>query len=284
MKLLPLNTKKNIHRFMSRFRGGTAALLIVGATFAGIGGLIGWEITGAGGPGRDKEKTSLQEKVDRLLETNRTMRSFNAVTNVLAAGRDFALDPVKVQAKQAELKAAFNAEEEATGIALAHAQTLSPHERTNLYTQLSSLKPLPDYLRAPGEDEDFMTLEPLRKQVMSRPGFTPTLATAREIIAGPRYGGKLLLTGLLGAPIFAIISVFGFAATRKRLGKSIHKDEVELKRAEEAARQAAEAQQAQQAQQAALSPNVTTVLDRDIRVRQIKLAGREPPRRGGQSI
>jgi len=280
MKLLPLDAKQKIYRRMNWFQEGSAVLLLAGSLFSGVTGMFIWERIGSGGDRHDKEKITLQEKVDHLLETNSTMRSFNAVTTVLASGRDFAIDPAKVKVKQDSLKAAFNAEEEAVGVALAHAQYLSPHERTVLYWKVRPIASLPSYLQEPNQDEDFIVRNHVRKKLESEPGFTPTIESAKEITSAKAYGGWILLSAILGSPILGIASVFGFHATRKRLGRSIAKDEALKMEQERDAREAADARKVAEAVEAErvakLPPSVS--LDRDIAVKQIRIKlGRRGP-------
>ena len=152
MKLLPLSVKKKLSKFMNWFGGGTATFLIVGSFLGGIGGMLGYESWGD-----EKERVVLQEKVDHLLTSYKNSQSVHTVVEMAAAGTDLAIDVSKAREREAALTAAFNAEAEQTGIALAHARKISPHQRNKLYKQLGEIKPRPDYFReGKTEDEGFV--------------------------------------------------------------------------------------------------------------------------------
>ena len=125
---------------------------------------------------------------------------------------------------------------------------------------------------------------------MDRPGFKPTVETAREIVNYPGYAGVVFVTCFAGPLLLSIGGVFGFCSVRRRLDDSIYDEEQAISRAkDEAARKEKEdakkaeaeviarkvAEAAEADRLAKLPPSVE--LDRDISVRQIRLVDKGPP-------
>jgi hypothetical protein len=283
MKLLPLSVKKKLSKVMKWFEFGTAITVICGSFLAGVGGMIAYQNIG------DKnEKTVLQQKVDHLLTSHRVSRSMHTIVEGTEKGGDFALNLPKAREKEAALTAAFNAEAEATGVALVHARGISPAQRSELYKQLGEIKPQPDYFKnGTNGADDFILFSFAQSRVMNRPGFTPTIETAREITAYPDLSGLVVAGSMFGPLLLSIGGIFSFCSARRRLDDSIHSEESAIRGAEDAARRlerekaqkeeaeavARKAVEAAEAERLAkLPPSVE--LDRDISVRQIRLTGK----------
>ena len=290
MKLVPLSVKKKINRFMQWFDVCSAMVLGCVALFGGIGGMLFYGVHG--GPQEAQEKTVLQEKVTHLLKTYNVSQSMHTIVMEAKDGSGIAvaIDPPRAREQDKRLKDAFNTEAQQTGIALAHARQLSPHDRYDLYKQLDPIQPLPDFFKkAPDKDADvFLTFSFAQSRVMNRPGFKPTVETAREIISHTSNNSALPILGsILGPVLLSVAGMFGFCAARRRLDASIDKEEDAIRQAErkaqeaarnaEAAHQQAEADRlraeaAEQERIAKLPVAVATALEHDISVRQIKLA------------
>ena len=284
MKLLPLHVKRKISSRMHLPGFLTAMLLSVGAFIGGLGGLFVYQEHG--GPHKGQEKAVMQEKITHLLTTYKTSESMHLLVTGQAKGQDFALVLPKAQEKDKSLRAVFETEAQATGIALAHSRELSPNDRYLLHKQLTVISPLPDYFKnANADDATFLLYSFRQSRVMNRPGFTPTVETAREIVSGPDRGG-LVTVGFIFSPLLLTLGgMFGYCALRKRLDKSIQNEDIALSLAKEVAEREEIARKEMEAERAAAEAAereriaklpVTTVLENDISVRQIKLAARQP--------
>ena len=273
MKRIPLSYKKKLSRCMNWFGLNSAMTLGVVTFFSGGAGLMVYERHA--GPGEAREKAVLQEKVTHLLMDYKVSQNMNLLLQT-TGGPDTGVivDYQRAAARDKSLRDAFEAEAKDTGIALAHARQISAHDRYDLYEQLDKIQPTPDYFRKPG----LLTFSHAQSQVMDRPGFAPSLETAREIVTHADHRGALTLGCLLGPFLLGLAGMFGFHAGRKRLDQSIEGDEAEARNAEtkmlaaEAERKAAEAAEAERVTN--LPAAVATATERDIRVRQIKLASR----------
>jgi hypothetical protein len=276
MKLLPLSAKKKLSRFMHWFDFFSILFVTVGGLFGGLASVLTYDAVG----GDKQQKAALQEKVDHLLQSYKMSQSMHTVVVASEKGAKLGLDLPVSRAGDKSLNDAFNAEAQSVGIALAHARGLSPNQRYELYKPLQAIQPLPDYFRKMGKDADFTLFSWQQSEVMNRPGFTPTLESAREIAGKADYGGLVAVGAILGPPLLGGCGIFAFCAMRRRLDKSIERDEDDLtkekeavekaeaqRQAEEAARKAVEAAEAERI--AKLPPSVS--LERDIAVKQIKI-------------
>lgn len=280
MQLLSLAMKQKLSRCLNKFRSGTLVLLLGGSYLVGLGGIF--VVPNLSGSGASKQAAALQQKVDHLLSSYRMSQSMDMVVKAGAPDKSFGLDLPTARQKDSSLKQAFETEAQATGIALAHARGLSAEQRYKLYHALDEIKPKPDYFPAHGEsDADFMLFNPKQAHVMNRPHFQQTLASAREIATIPGNGTGLVLGVIFGPMVLTGIGAFGFCAARRRLDRSIENEEKMIAQAEEDRRQAEALRQAEEAARiaaeeaerkriAALPPS--TRLERDIRVKQLKLA------------
>jgi hypothetical protein len=200
-----------------------------------------------------------------------------------AAEKDpgYGFDLPKAQAKEKSLMDAFNAEEQALAIEIAHAPNLNAHQRYLINKPLMEIQPQLGYFRSTkDEDEAFALYNHYLSQLKRRPDFTPSIETARELAAEPGYGTPIALGAILGTPVLMLGGVFLFCAARRRLDGSIAKDEKAIRAAEEEAQKAEEKRKADEAarlaEEAAERERVAKLpppveLDRDISVRQIKL-------------
>ena len=272
MTLLPL--KKKLSRFMQWFGLGSAVAVGAAAFCAGPAGLTVYERHG--GPDEAREKAALQEKVTRLVADYKISQNMHMLMQT-AGGPDVGVvvDFQRAAARDKSLKDAFEAEAENTGIALAHARQISSNDRDGLYGQLEGIQPKPDYLRTPSS----LTFRHAQSQVMDRPGFTPSLETAREIVSHADHRMSLALGCLFGPFLISLAGIFGFYAVGKRLDLSV-KNDAQAEKDAEAARLAAEAERvagesAERERVAQLPVAVATALEKDISVRQIRLAAKD---------
>ena len=278
MTLLPLNFKKKLSRFMNWFDFGSAVMVGLLAFFSGPGGMLAYE--NQAGPDEAKEKAALQEKVTRLVNDYKVSQNLHMLVQA-AGGPDVGVvvDLQRATARDKTLKDTFEEEERATGIALAHARQLTAGDRLDLYNQLDDIHPTPDYFRGPSKStEGYLTFRRAQSQVMDRPDFAPTVETARDIVSRSESYGGPMLGCIFGPFLLSLGGMFGFCAARRGLCKSIGKDEKKAKEAE-TLRQAAEAESraadaAEQERVSKLPTAVATATERDIRVRQIKLAAK----------
>lgn len=292
MQLLPLRFKKAISKQLHRLGFVTALFLGFGSFLGGTIGMLVYQQHG--GPDEAKEKTVMQEKVDHLLKTYRLSESMHVLVQGQSEGKNYALVLPEAKEKDKVLRADFEAEAQATGIALAHARQLSPKDQQALYQKLGEIQPLPDYfVKAPPRDDisPFLALSINQHRIMHRPDFKPTLATAREIVTATGEGGWTIPAFMFGPALLSLAGIFGYWGARRTLDKSIDKEETAIYEAETAAaasQRAAEAQrQADEAAKLAaeaaererlenMPVAVAAPLDRDISVRQIKLAPKTP--------
>ncbi len=287
MELVSLNLKKNISRRMNWFGELSALLVIVGGFWAGMGGLLRVEYKGAGGTGEKQEDTALQQKVTHLLQTYDTKKSLDTIIALADKGTDMGLDIARAHERQKGLNAAFNAEAQVTGIALADARLLSPDERYKLYQRLDVISPHPDYFRSTksGDNDAFILFNHSQSKVMDRPGFKPSVEAARRIVDYNGHPTLFVMGFFFGSPLLALGGVFAFSKARNRFNQSIYDEERAIRDAEEKERQAreakdkeaaaraeAEARQLAEEQERLAKLPPSTTLDRDIQVRQIKLA------------
>lgn len=292
MKLVPLNVKKWISKQLHRVGFMTATVIGAVSFLGGIGGMLFYQEYG--GPGEAKEKIVMQEKVDHLLKTYKMSESMHLLVQAEGKGQDVALVLPKAQEKDKTLRAAFEAEAQATAIALAHERHLSPKDEFELYKKLGVIDPLPDYFKKTRMDNDntqFCFLSYAQHRVMNRPGFTPTIETAREIVSHIPDNVVLPTMACVFLPsLLTAGMIFGYSAGRKRLDTSIRVEEKAIEQAQLAAEKAekkalraqriaaaarAKAEEAERQRLANLPVAVATALENDISVRQIKLAPRE---------
>jgi hypothetical protein len=238
MKFVSLETKRKIHKYMRRLSGGTAFLVMLGSIAAGIGFNVYLQHKSAGGPAEVAEKAEVQGKVDHLIATYNEMQAVDLLAKSADGQQAIGTNEAALKMGAAQLHQKFNAEAEATAIAIAHATKVSSSDLDDMTRLLKVVKPLPDYFIGPsGGEADFETFHYAQAQVMNRPGFTPTLASAREIAAkakGTAAEGLFLL--ILGPALLSAAGALAFEGARHRLGRSIETEEKENQERAEAAR------------------------------------------------
>jgi hypothetical protein len=301
MKLLPLNAKKKLSKFMGWFDFGAAMFVVLGSFIGGIGGMVGYERLPR--PGGTAENTSLTQKADHLLTSYEKSKAMHVVVLAAEKGEKLGVDLTQAKEADAKITADFNAEAQAVGIAVAGARHINPHQRYELYKKLEDIKPHPDYFKSGATgDEDLLLFTAGRAHVMKGSNAAPTIEQTRKIVAFPSPGVPLVMACIFGPLALGIGGVWGFCAARRRLDNSIYAEEKAIKEAEQARRDAElAAQRAEQqkekdeanrlaenvAREAAelerranLPAAVAEPLEHDISVRQIRLTDKNKPSTG----
>lgn len=250
MKNLPLGFRKKLHYILDdSFALGTVAVMLSPVVTAGM--LFSYGSKSPADPKlQQQEYEALHTKLLRLpaLRQFADWRSAQAAelealpAKVLPPGAN----PVETRQQAGELAATFQAAALELAVEVTHARKISLHEMMSLNNGIESYmaqKPA-SLLEVQGRHRStsWLHIRSCQAEVMSAPGFTPTVDSARHIVscAEDRAGadGWYLLKGMLSLSFTGL----GGAALRQQLRASVTADELALVQKSPAPRQAQHAE------------------------------------------
>lgn len=239
MSAFSLGLKKKLHAFLGVPSQMVVILSMVAGVIGGFAYTMWYQSRGAGSPEQQQEELALlQKKTGGLAPLHRyaaeAKERADVVQNLPAGAVPAGVDPARLKLEAARLAETFNAEVQDTGLRLTHAQYISIEDLREMSRKVAvEGGGLPSYifLDPPDQHHRAMFIRDCQKMVMTQPGFTPTTDSAQKIIACADKRGNESLTPVITAMTLGAILCFGGGFLKPSLGRSIEREEEEMKAA-----------------------------------------------------